>query len=103
MKHLKLFENFEKDKHNIASEVENILVELRDNGLDFNIAPPSNGYIYISITDENEETFWFNSIIMNRLLFLNDYLKNKYKNVTMKVTYIPHANNHTFFCKLTSK
>lgn len=86
MKYLKFFEGFDRDINSIVSDIENILVELRDNGLDFSIAPPGVSSLYISITSKGEdEIFHFNSIIIDRLLFLNDYLKSKYDVVTMKV------------------
>lgn len=86
MKHLKFFEGFDRDMNSVVSDIENILVELRDNGLEFSIAPPGISSLYISITsgEDEYETFWFSSVIIDRLLFLNDYLKSKY-DVTIKV------------------
>lgn len=87
MKHLKFYESFEKSIDDIASEVDSILVELVDDGFEINIFPSTSKprtYLYITISEEGE-CFWFNSKIYNRLLFLNDYLKEKYKNITIKV------------------
>lgn len=87
MKHIKLFENYNDiDIHDLAQEVDSILVDIKDNGLEVQIIPMSDNYLYISIIDPNEETFWFNSIIYNRLLFLSEYLNEKYSNISIKVS-----------------
>lgn len=97
MKHIKLFKEHQNDDEwekqweayeGLDDDIESILVELKDFGLDYSISHNSgmSESISIEITAINDEdTFWFDNRLYERLVFLTEYLTKKYPNILVQV------------------
>jgi hypothetical protein len=89
MKHIKLFEDYDYSVYDgMEDDIESILVELKDFGLDYRIDHQSgmSESISISITSIDEDgTFWLDNRLYERLLFLTEYLTKKYPDIIVQV------------------
>jgi hypothetical protein len=95
MKHIKLFENFEKEslrfkfhEDKLRTDIDGIFVELLDKG--FNYSVYFKEYLEINIEHSVNDWFFFDEIY-EELMMLIDYMNIKFKNdIDFKYNYEEH-------------
>lgn len=99
MKFVKLFENFKdsltfdeseeyyKEYIGLDKDVENILLDIRDIGLEFNMDYHSgmSECLLVDIFRRDDSLFKIDKDLYDKLIFINDYLINKYKQVFIQI------------------
>lgn len=99
MKFVKLFENFResltddeedyyKDYLGLDDDIENILLDIRDIGFEFKMDYHSgmSECLVVDIFRRDDSLFKVDQELYDKIIFINEYLINKYKHIFIQVS-----------------